>query len=319
MATEPTAIAADEPAKKTRKAAAPKEPKAPRDKYDFGEVDQSKVVKGFKVPSVEALKADGKQGIRDAIVKSGKFVKGIANYATPRELALALNDEYPFDSKGYGIDGRKIKNASDLKVLAGDRKEAYAEVERKRSADREALRRETFGELADKHRDNPTEMIRVSLGDKTWVPVRPQDGVRTVMAGERFYDVDGRAGRRQYYEFVAKDELKKDGTPKATARKIRISPQVFTEKILSDTEFAGRFEVPEGFAAPEPKKPRAARSGGGKGSQQSIEDSLAVMGADNDHPSVAAEDLDEALANGSAPTEEASAPAEETTTAVPEL
>ena len=98
---------------------------------------------------------------------------------------------------------------------------------------------------------------------------------------------------------------------------IRISPQVFTEKILPDTEFAARFEVPEGFAAPEPKKPRAAGGRGkGKGSQQSIEDSLAVMGADNDHPSVAAEDLDEALANGSGAPSEEPVP---TTASVPEL
>jgi hypothetical protein len=313
-APPPAEVAADEPVKKTRKKAEPKEPKAPRGKYDFGAVDASRVQKGFKIPSVDELKHAGKAAIRQAIVRSGKFEKGIANYASPRELALALNEQYPFDSKGYGIDGRKIANLEDLRKLAGDRRVAYTEVERVRTQEREALRRETFGELADKHRDNPTELMRITLGDKVWVPVRPQDGVRTVAEGERFYDVDGRTGRKQFYEFVAKDDLKVDGSPKAKATKIRISPQVFTEKILPDTEFAARFEVPEGFAAPEPKKPRG--SSRKPAATQSMEDSLAVMGADNDHHSVAAEDLDEALATSNpAPASEAPASTEE----VPEL
>lgn len=312
---EPTALPADAPAKPKRKKAEPAAPKPPKDKYDFGAVDPSRVQKGFKMPSADSLKADGKAAIRQAIVKSGKFPKGIANYATPRELALALTDDYPFDSKGYGIDGRKIKDVEDLRKLAGDRREAYAVTERTRSQEREALRRETFGEDLEKHRDNPTEMMRITLGDKTWVPVRPQDGVRTVASGERFYDIDGRAGRRQYYEFVSKDDLKKDGAPKANARVIRISPQVFTEKILPDTEFAARFEVPEGFAAPEPKKPRGTGGKRKPAGTQSMEDSLAVMGADNGADGVGAEDLDAALTDSTPEPEAAPTPVAD----VPEL
>lgn len=266
-------VQADKPAKEAKE----RKPRTPKDPRDFGVASDPKP--GYKIP--DGINKMDKTALRQVVRDSGRFPVKAASYMTPREIVAALKDDFPFVAKPYvgykdpnSPDGtRKVADLEELIALAGDRKAEYSQMEGERAKQRDAERTEALGELAENFPGNTKDArigrLKALLGaDAPWVPVGDK---QKSPRGERFYDIDGRAGRTSYYTIAPKKDLKVDGTPKANAVTRKMSPQVFEELVRGDKELEALIEVPDGFnvavkkerAAKDPnapKKPRKKKS-----------------------------------------------------------
>lgn len=253
-ATEPEQVQADTPAKpaKAKKAPAERKPRTPKDPRDFGEAPTA--TPGFKLP---AELPNDKTALREVIRNSGVMPVKAASYMTPREIKAALKNEFPFVARPYvdyrdpsTEDGtRKVNTLQELIALAGDRKEKYAEMERVRAKVRDAERNAALGELAERFPGRTTDArigrLKARLESAApWVPVGP---AAKIERGSRVYDIDGTAGRTTFYPIAPKSDLKVDGTPKASAVILQMSPMIYDELVKGDTEIEALIEVPEGF------------------------------------------------------------------------
>lgn len=300
--TDPQPLAADEPAK-GKKAKKERTPSPPKDPGDFGVAAQSFVVKNYKIP---AELPNEKSGLREIIKKSGLFPHKAANYITVKELRLALKGEFPFESSAsYELPARTVKSLPELLTFASERARASTEMEKARSAERTALRNESLGELATKFKGTDKDarigMIRALLGDGTWTVLNPAVGA--IRSDGRFYDIDGRAGRKSYFEIIRTTDLKKDGGAKAGAKLLKVSPQVYNELIKDDAELQARIQAPADFLVTpkrEAKPPKAEGEAKPKrqSKKQATGDLLAQATADADEAVAAepAETLEEAVA-----------------------
>lgn len=286
MTEDATPVQADVPvADKPKAKKEPKErkPRTPKDPFDFGQPTEADPK--YKLPA--ELPKD-KTGLRAVAQKAGIVPVLALSYLNTREAHAALREDYPFVTRpaayGYdpGVAEVKVKNLGELLKIAGERKKAYTELEKVRSAEREAQRREALGDMAEKY-SGRTRESRVTFLKETlsalapWAPVDAQP----VRAEERVYDIDGMAGRRQFVRIVPVDQIKQDGNPKANAVVKQMSPQVFHELIEGDKELEALFQLPEGFLVAPKKEPKAPKADGDKPKRRrrSTRDALAAADA----------------------------------------
>lgn len=246
-------------------AAKERKPRTLKDPRDFGPTPEKDAK--FKMPD---KLPDDKGALRQMAAKAGLMPTTAASYLKPVEIKAALKNEFPITAGPYvgyrdpnDESGRRVVNSLDeLLVLAADRKEFYVEVERPRAKERTAARNEALGELAEKFpgRGDDARRARIKARleqDAPWVPV----GTEAQRAEDRFYDIDGVAGRKTFYTIVPEAQLKQDGTPRANASTLQMSPQVYEQLIKGDAEFEALVKVPEGFNVA-PKKERAPKAEG---------------------------------------------------------
>jgi hypothetical protein len=226
-------------------------------RYDFGEPELRRP--GYVIPSPASLKNLSRVQLRDLVRRSGLVPASVCSVLTRLEMKLLLAETFPFTvGANYGVESRTINSWVDLILLCGDRRAVFNAQQAEQTRIRRREKLNNLGEAAFEL--DPREVIERRLAGKIFVLTDPKPIYLADRVAQRFYDIDGRAGRGSYYLF----------RERTTREELKISPLLWFETVLGDRSLMVHFRGHEHIVPPRQnppssrpaREPKARRLGG---------------------------------------------------------
>jgi len=167
--------------------------------YDFGQPEPQRP--GYITPTrSEQLNGLSRVQLRDRVRRSGLFNPSICSVLTRKEIKLVLLDVYPFESSAaYDTEPRTLRSRSDVIQLCGDRRVAFRAKQAEEKRTRRRAKIDEIGEMAALL--DPNEIIEQRISGKVFTLTTPNAVEVTDRRADRYFDIDGRAGRGSHYVF----------------------------------------------------------------------------------------------------------------------